>query len=162
MRGAPQSGFAVDISQIRTRMSRDTRGRPRRCRLFHVQNSRSPRRCHAMTVSGLTMCTAERQPLHGCESQTHNARSADVRRRRGCLDRFTTPSWCRSAMISRCSEARERTMNWSECSSETRTQTNEGYRRTSVTSIRNAYGVFSRHTFGKMSTESDQCQPSSI
>ena len=47
-RGAPQSGFAVDISQIRARMSRDTRRRPRSCRLFHVQNRRTPRRCHAM------------------------------------------------------------------------------------------------------------------
>ena len=39
-------------------------------------------------------------------------------------------------MISRCSEARERTMNRSEWSSETTTDdTNGGYRRTPVTSI---------------------------
>src|SRR5215213_6516728 len=100
----------------------------------------------------LTMCTAERQPLHACESQAHNARSADVRRRRGCLDRCTTPSWCRSAMISRCSEARERTMNWSECSSETRTHTTEGYRRTSVTSIDATRTLFSVATGAPLGT----------
>jgi hypothetical protein len=37
-------------------------------RLFHVQNGRKPRRCHARTVSGLTMCMAERQPRHERES----------------------------------------------------------------------------------------------
>ena len=71
-----------------------------------------------------------------CESHAHSIRSADVKRRRGRRDRFTTASWCRSAMISRCSEARDRTRNRSEWSSETTTDaTSGGYRRTPVTSI---------------------------
>jgi hypothetical protein len=78
----------------------------------------------------------ERQPRQACESRAHNMRSADVKRRRGRRERFTTPSWCRSAMISRCNEARDRTMNRSEWNSETTTDvTNEGYRTTLVTSI---------------------------
>lgn len=51
-------------------------------------------------------------------------------------------------MISRCSEARERTMNWSEWSSETRTDTNERYLRTPVTSIDATRTVFSIATAG--------------
>ena len=51
------------------------------------------------------------QPYHERESHAHSIRSKGVNRRRGRRDRFTTASWCRSAMISRCSEARERTMN---------------------------------------------------
>jgi hypothetical protein len=54
-RGALQSGFLMDISRIMARMSCGTVGRPSRCRLFQVPNRQTPRRCHAMTVSGLTM-----------------------------------------------------------------------------------------------------------
>jgi hypothetical protein len=51
-------------------------------------------------------------------------------------DRFTTANWCRSAMISRCREIRDQTMNRSEWSSERTTDaTNRGYLRTYVTSI---------------------------
>jgi hypothetical protein len=46
--GAPQSGFALDIVRISMRRSSGTVGRPVRRRLFHLQNSRKPRRCHAM------------------------------------------------------------------------------------------------------------------
>ena len=54
----------------------------------------------------------------------------------GRRDRFATVSWCRIAMISRCSEARERTMNRSEWSSETTTDdTTAGYRRMPGTSV---------------------------
>ena len=82
-----------------------------------------------------------------CESQAHNTRSADVRPRRGRLDRCTTASWCRSAMISKCSEARERTMNWSEWSRERRTDdTTGGYRRMPGTSIDATRTVFSGAT----------------
>jgi hypothetical protein len=97
--------------------------------------------------SGLTRCTAKRQPRHVCESHAHNTRSADVKRRRGRLDRCTTASWCRSAMISRCSETRERTMNRSEWSSEARTgDTKGGYRRTLGTSIDTTRTVISAAT----------------
>jgi len=79
---------------------------------------------------------AERQPHHERESHAHSVRSTGVKRRRGQRDRFTTASWCRSAMISRCSETRERIVNRSEWSSETTTDdTTAGYRRTPATSI---------------------------
>jgi hypothetical protein len=64
------------------------RDRELRCRLFHVQNRRKPLQCHATIVSGLTMCTVERQrampararPQHPiCERQTNTARSIDHR-----------------------------------------------------------------------------------
>ena len=42
MRGAPHSGFAMDISRINARTSAGTPGRLVRCRLFHVQNRRKP------------------------------------------------------------------------------------------------------------------------
>ena len=149
MRGAPHSGFAVDISRINARRSGEIVGRPQRCRLFQVQNKRKPRRCHARTVSGLTMWMADRQPPHERESQAQNIRSTRVKRRRGRRDRFTTVSWCRSAMISRCSETRDRNMNRIEWSSEKTTDaTKRGYRRTSITSIDATRTVFSTATTG--------------
>ena len=102
-RRTPHRGFAVDSSRIRARTSVGTRGRPVRCRLFQVQNSRKPRRCHVTTVSGVTMCTAVRQPRQACANHAHRRRSTNVRRRRGRRDRLMTASWCRRAMISRCS-----------------------------------------------------------
>ena len=78
-------------------------GGPVRCRLFQVQNSRKPRRCDVTTVSGVTMCTAVRQPRQACANHAHRRRSTNVRRRRGRRDRLMTASWCRRAMISRCS-----------------------------------------------------------
>ena len=61
MRGAPQRGLARLIFRIRFRTSGDTHGRPSRWRLFQFQYSRNPWRCQAMTVSGLTRSSAERQ-----------------------------------------------------------------------------------------------------
>ena len=88
------------------------------------------------TVSGVTMCTAVRQPRQACASHAHRRRSTDVRRKRGRRDRLTTASWCRSAMISRCSETRDWRTNRSEWSSETTTDdTIAGYRRMPATSI---------------------------
>ena len=58
MRGAPQSGFAVDSSRIRARTSVSTLGRPVRRRLFQVQKRRKPRRCQAMTVVRSARCAA--------------------------------------------------------------------------------------------------------
>ena len=63
MRGAPQSGFSFDIVRMRLRTSAATGGRPLRRRLFHVQNNRTPWRCHARTVSGFTMTRAVRHPV---------------------------------------------------------------------------------------------------
>ena len=90
---------------------------------------------------------ASRQPRHERESHAHSIRSTGVKRRRGRRDRFATASWCRSAMISRCSEARERTMNRSEWSSEKTTDaTKRGYRRTCVTSIEATRTLYSTAT----------------
>jgi hypothetical protein len=80
MRGAPQRGLARLIFRIRFRTSGDTRGRPSRWRLFQFQYRRNPLRCQAMTVSGLTRSSAERQSFHNRESQTHGTRSAQRRR----------------------------------------------------------------------------------
>ena len=46
--------------RISVRMSAGTVGRPMRRRLLQVHHSRKPRRCQAMTVSGLTMTSAVR------------------------------------------------------------------------------------------------------
>src|SRR4029434_91600 len=90
---------------------------------------------------------ASRQPRHERESHAHSIRSTGVKRRQGRRDRFTTASWCRSAMISRCSETRERIVNRSEWSSETTTDaTKRGYRRMSITSIDATRTVFSTPT----------------
>src|SRR5688572_24516659 len=90
---------------------------------------------------------AERQPRHERESHAHSIRSTGVKRRCGRRDRFTTASWCWSAMISRCREIRDRTMNRSEWSSEKTTEaTNRGYLRTYVTSIDATRTVFSAAT----------------
>ena len=93
-------------------------------------------------------CLAARQLRQACASHAQRRRSAAVKRRRGRRDRFTTASWCRSAMISRCNEARDWTTNRSEWSSDTMTDdTTAGYRRTPATLIdANAYGVLGSHT----------------
>ena len=62
MRGAPQPGFSLLKWRMRLRISRGTAGRPGLPRrTFHVQNSRNALRCQAMTVSGLTIVSDERQ-----------------------------------------------------------------------------------------------------
>src|SRR5713226_1526881 len=61
MRGTPQRGLARLIFRIRFRTSGDTHGRHSRWRLFQFQYSRNSWRCQAMTVSGLTRSSAERQ-----------------------------------------------------------------------------------------------------
>jgi hypothetical protein len=43
--------------------SRDTEGRPTAWRLFHRQYSRNPCRCQAITVSGLTITSADCQSI---------------------------------------------------------------------------------------------------
>jgi hypothetical protein len=51
---------ALDMVRIRKRTSAGTAGLPVRPRLFQVHRTRKPCRCHAMTVSGLTMTSAVR------------------------------------------------------------------------------------------------------
>ena len=133
----------MDISRINARTSAGTPGRPVRCRLFHVQNRRKPRRCQASTVAGCTTWSAALQPCHRCDSHAHSTRSMVVKRSRGRRERFATANWCRSARISRCSTARERTKNWSEWSTETTTDTmSRAYSEWRATSIVTRCTVF--------------------
>ena len=79
MRGAPQPGFSRHILRIRSRTAREMTGRPGwPRRTFQVQNKRKPARCQAMTVSGLTMASAERQSRQRCDRKIHNRRSPEV------------------------------------------------------------------------------------
>jgi hypothetical protein len=62
-----------------------------------------------MTVSGLTIRSTDRRPVHRRESQTHKSRSEVCRRRRRPrLERCRTNSWCHRARISTCRVARVR------------------------------------------------------
>jgi hypothetical protein len=107
--GAPQPGFSRHILRIRSRTSRETSGRPGLPRrTFQVQNNRKPARCQAMTVSGWTMASAERQSLQTRDSQTHNRRSPGVNFGRVLADLRSTPIWWRGAKFSSWRVARER------------------------------------------------------
>ena len=107
MRGAPQSGFSRLILRINSRTSFGTAGRPGWPeRTFHVQNSRKPLRCQAMTVSGLTMTKADRQSFQTSHSHAQRSRSAEVSFGR-FTERCRTPSWCLSARFSTWSAARD-------------------------------------------------------
>jgi hypothetical protein len=55
-------------------------GTPVRRRLFQRQERRTLRPCHPITVSGWTICTAERQPHHTSESHAQSMRSIGVRK----------------------------------------------------------------------------------
>ena len=107
--GAPHRGLAFAMLRISAGMSSETLGRPVRRRLFQVQKSLKPRRCHTTTVSGWTRTIAGRQSLHIRESQTQSRRSVGVKRTRGRRERSSTFNWWLRARISRCSAARERT-----------------------------------------------------
>jgi hypothetical protein len=109
MRGAPQSGLARLMLRIRSRTSCETVGLPvLPCRTFQVQNNRKPFRCQAMTVSGLTMTSADRQPAQTPDNHAQKKRSATVNLGRFLAERRSTPIWCRSARISTWRAARER------------------------------------------------------
>jgi len=45
-----------------------------------LQYNLNPRRCHAITVSGLTITRADRQPFQSWESQTQRSRPATLSR----------------------------------------------------------------------------------
>jgi hypothetical protein len=93
-------GFAVDICRMSARTPAATAGRPGPCRrLFQVQTSLKPVRCHRITVAGWTTETASVQPLHRRDSRTQNSRSA-VRKRGRAAVRWRTASWCRNARFS--------------------------------------------------------------
>jgi hypothetical protein len=75
-------------------------------RTLHVQNSRKPLRCQAMTVSGLTMTKADRQSFQTSHSHVQRSRSAEVSFGR-FTERCRTPSCCLSARFSTWSAARD-------------------------------------------------------
>jgi len=107
MRGAPQSGFSRLSRRIRSWTFFGTAGRPGWPRpTFQVHNRRKLLRCQAMTVFGLTMIRADRQPLHTELSHTHRSRSAGASLGR-FTERWRTPNWCRSARFSSWSTARD-------------------------------------------------------
>ena len=90
----------------RSRISLDTGGRPGFPRRdFHVQKSLNPLRCQPMTVSGLTITRAWRQPGHRQDRMTQKTLSAFRSNGRG-LFRFRTATCCRRARISVWSAAR--------------------------------------------------------
>ena len=90
----------------RARISLDTGGRPGFPRRdFHVQKSLNPLRCQPMTVSGLTITRAWRQPGHRQDRMTQKTLSAFRSDGRG-LFRFRTATCCRRAWISVWSAAR--------------------------------------------------------
>ena len=72
---------------------------------FHVQKSLNPLRCQPMTVSGLTITRAWRQPGHRQDRMTQKTLSAFRSNGRG-LFRFRTATCCRRARISVWSAAR--------------------------------------------------------
>jgi len=107
MRGAPQSGLARLMLRMRSRTFRGMSGLPGRTfLLFQVQYRRKPLRCQAITVSGLTITRAERQPVHRRESQTHKRRSPGFRGSRLRPPRRRTLIWWRRARFSTCRQAR--------------------------------------------------------
>ncbi len=66
---------------------------------FPPQYRRKPARCHAMTVSGLTMRSASLQPDQNRWSAIQNSRSKEFNGGRGRF-RLRTATCCRSAMTS--------------------------------------------------------------
>ena len=106
IRGAPHRVFSRDIRRTRWRISLDTGGRPGFLRRdFHVQKSLNPLWCQPMTVSGLTITRAWRQPGHRQDRMTQKTLSAFRSDGRG-LFRFRTATCCRRARISVWSAAR--------------------------------------------------------
>src|SRR3954468_6227802 len=102
MRGAPQRGLLRLSIRIRSRISCGTLGGPGLPRwIRHVQNKRNPLRCHAMTVSALTIIRADFQSPHTRRSQTQKIRSARVSFSRLGAERRKTVSCCRKARFSR-------------------------------------------------------------
>ena len=118
IRGAPHRVFSRDIRRTRSRISLDTGGRPGfRRRDFHVQKSLNPLRCQPMTVSGLTITRAWRQPGHRQDRMTQKTLSAFRSNGRG-LFRFRTATCCRRARISVWSAARSAKISMILCTPE--------------------------------------------
>jgi len=119
IRGAPQSGLSLLIFRISSRTSFEVFGLPAQCRLFfQVQNRRKPLRCHAITVSGLTMTRAERQAGQMREIQTQSILSKVQSLGLRGIERRRMLSWWRRATISIWSSRRVRKLKIMEESKE--------------------------------------------
>jgi hypothetical protein len=95
--------------RIRPRTSCETVGLPvLPCRIFQVQNNRKPFRCQAMTVSGLTITSADFQSAQAPDNHAQKTRSATVNVGRFFAERRSTPIWCRKARFSTWRAAHER------------------------------------------------------
>jgi hypothetical protein len=93
VRGAPQRGFSLLIFRIISRTSLEVSGLPMPCRLlFQVQNRRKPLRCHAITVSGLTMTSAERHA--GQKRETKPTASCPMSRVLACWEQISNDFAC--------------------------------------------------------------------
>ena len=97
-----------------------------RCRLFRVQNAKAAplgehsRWLHDMAPRASRTIAATAPPTASCLPRSSEDANAAIG--------SSTASWCRSAMISGCSEARERIRNRCEWSSEKTTHTtSRGY-----------------------------------
>jgi hypothetical protein len=77
-------------------------------RIFQVQNNRKPFRWQAITVSGLTMTSADLQSGQAPDNHAQKTRSAVVNFSRFLAERRSTPIWCRKATFSTWRAARER------------------------------------------------------
>ena len=79
MRGAPQSGLFLLIMRISCRVSGRNGGATAELpRDFQVQNKRYLLRCHAITVAGRTITSADRQSRQTAESAAYYNRSDAV------------------------------------------------------------------------------------
>jgi hypothetical protein len=74
-RGASHSGFSRLTFRTSSRMSRSIFGRPPTERDFQRQHARNPRRCHRITVSGLTITIASKRDGKSRDKQTKIKRS---------------------------------------------------------------------------------------
>ena len=82
--------------RISFRVSGQTGGRPGwPRRTFQVQNTRNPLRCQSITVSGLTMTRADRQPIQNRDIPRNQHRDKRDQKNRSAavsLGHFTEPS----------------------------------------------------------------------
>ena len=90
---APQVPFRLPNQRNQEKSSHSRFSRRTVHRPEALRTRRPHLRCQAMTVSGLTMVSAERQPRQRRDRQIHNRRSAEVNCRRFAAALRSTPIW---------------------------------------------------------------------
>src|SRR5215469_4252141 len=151
MRGAPQLGFSWHILRIRCRTSWEMTGLPGwPRRTFQVQNRRKPARCQDITVSGLTMASAERQPRQRWAKAIQKRRSPGAIFGRFAADLWSTPIWWRRARFSSSRAARERKIEVGVARSDVRRISfAENYERRISPHRLRYFQIFGRHNLVK-------------